>query len=84
MFLQFYVSNMVLAIDSDAAYLVIPKVKIRITRYYQITNYQSKINKLQLNSTILVECKALEHIVLSFTEVKTAGVFHNTQIAILI
>ena len=43
-----------------------------------------KDTKPSLNSAILVECKALCHVVLSLAEVEMAGIFHNAQTVILI
>ena len=43
-FVCFYASDMVLIVDSDAAYLVIPKAKSRIARYYYLSDHTSKTN----------------------------------------
>ena len=43
-FIYFYVSNMVLLVNSDAAYLVLPKAKSRIAGYYHLSNHPSKLN----------------------------------------
>ena len=74
---------MVLAIDSNAVYLVMPNAKSRITRYFQLNHHPECIQYSNVNGTILIECKALRHIVSLAAEAETAGVFHNAQIAIL-
>ena len=58
--------------DLDAAYLVLPKEKSRITGYY----YFGKPGG-QLNGPIHIECRTVNHVVVSVVEVETAGVFHN-------
>ena len=68
---------MVLIVDLDAVYLVMPKAKSRITDYYYLSNHPSKTNNLKLNSAILVDCKALKYVISSSAEAETVGVFYN-------
>ena len=77
-YIRFYVSDMILLVDSDTAYLVMPKVKSRIAGYFQLNDYSKRVPYPKLNRAILVECKTLKHIVLLATEAKTVGIFHNT------
>ena len=78
---RYYASDMVLAIDSDAAYLVLPNAKSRIAGYYYLTS--DLINDAPpINAPILVICKTLKHVVSSAAEAETAGVFTNAQIAL--
>ena len=70
---------MILLVDSDAAYLVMPKAKSRVVGYFQLNNNPKRVSHSKINGTILVEYRALKHIVLSAAEVKTAGVFYNAQ-----
>ena len=72
---------MILHIDSNATYLVLPKAKSRIAGYYYLSDHLKKMKYPKLNGVILVECKTLCHIVTLLAKAKTAGVFHNTQIA---
>jgi len=65
---------MILLVDSNVAYLVIPKVKSRVVGYFQLSDYSKLIPYLTLNSAILVECKALCYIVSSVVETETAGI----------
>ena len=73
---------MILSIDSDAAYLVMPQAKSRIAGYFYMNNSPSSTPLTVLNGAILVECKTLRHVVASAAEAETAGIFHNAQIAI--
>jgi hypothetical protein len=78
---RYYASDMVLAIDSDAAYLVLPNAKSRIAGYYYLTS--DLINDAPpINAPILMICKTLKHVVSSAAEAETAGVFTNAQIAL--
>ena len=77
----FYSSDMILYVDSDAAYLVADKAKSRIAGYYNCSNKTS--NKLSpnppLNGPVHIECKLLRHVVTSAAEAETAGLFVNCQ-----
>jgi len=70
---------MVSHVNSDAAYLVLPKAKSRITGYYFFSNHPSSNTSPTLNGAILAECKGVKHAVTSSAEAETAGVFHNAQ-----
>ena len=81
-YVRYYASDMVLHVDSDAAYLVMPQAKSRIAGYYHLSDHPQKTPHPTINGAILVECRALKHVVSSSAEAETAGVFHNAQIAI--
>lgn len=78
--LRFRASDMILNIDSDAAYLVAPGAKSRVAGYFQLNT--SKRSNPYVNAAILVECKTLRHVVASSAEAETAGLFHNAQRAV--
>ena len=78
--LRYHASDMILNIDSDAAYLVAPGAKSRVAGYFQL-NSKMRSNP-KVNAAILVECKTLRHVVTSSAEAEIAGVFHNAQRAI--
>ena len=81
----YYASDMVLQIDSDAAYLVLPGVKSWILGYYQLINTNEYVYfPNNVNGVILVECKKLRHVVASEAEAETIGLLHNAQIGIII
>ena len=73
---------MVLHVDSNAAYLVLPNARSRIARYYYLFHHPKKAITPILNRVILIEYKARCHIVSLSAEVETADVFYNTHIAI--
>ena len=56
-YIHFYASDMVLTIDSDAAYLVQPGARSRIAGYFQLNSDNKDTNFI--NGPILVECKTL-------------------------
>ena len=77
---------MVLHVDSDAAYFVLPKARSRIVGYFYLSKECTiTITKSPpINGSILVECKVLKHEVSSAAEAETGGLFHNYQTAIMI
>ena len=81
--LRFYASDMTLHVDSDAAYLVAPKARSRIAGFFHCTSSPSQ-SRPPLNGGVLVECRTLRHVVASAAEAEVAGVFYNTQTAILV
>ena len=81
-YIRYYASNMVLHVDSDAAYLVEPKAKSRIAGYFHLSDHPNITKHPKLNGAILVECKTLRHVVLSSAEAEVSGIFHNATTAI--
>ena len=81
-FLRFYASDMILHIESDAAYLVAPKARSRIAGYFHLSDHPNKTKSPKLNAAIQVECKTLRHVVSSSAEAEVAGIFHNATIAV--
>jgi len=79
-FLRYHASDMVLTIDSDAAYLVAPKARSRIAGYFQLNSAKHSNN--YVIGTMLIECKTLRHVVASLAEAESAGIFHNAQVAL--
>ena len=70
-------SIMVLHMDSDAAYLALPKTRIRIAGYFQLSNHPKCNDPPFLNGAMLVACKVLHHVVSLAAQSETAGVFYN-------
>ena len=68
---------MILLVDSDAAYLILPNAKSRIAGYFQLNKHPDRIPYLNINGAILVECKTLKHVVSSAAEAETASLFCN-------
>ena len=76
-FLRYYASDMQLHIDTDEAYLVLPKAKSRIAGYYCLLKNNTK--QYDHNGEILIECRTLHNIVSSAAEAETHGVFQNAK-----
>ena len=68
---------MVLMVDSDTAYLVMPNTKSRIVDYFQLSDHPTKTNNPKLNGAIFVVYKALKNVVSSSAECETVGLFYN-------
>ncbi len=73
---------MILKVDSDAAYLVLPKARSRISGYFRLENKEKQLRNACPNGPILIEFKTLRRVVTSAAEAETSGVFHNAQISI--
>ena len=82
MYARYHVSDMILWIKSDVAYLVLPKTKSCIASYFYLSNYLERVTHPTINGAILVVCKTLRHVVFSSAEAETAGVFINAQQAL--
>ena len=83
--LRFFASDMILHVDSDAAYLVMPEARSRIAGYYILSNHPPPapiIPRRAPNAPILVEYKTLRNVVASAAEAETGGLFHNGQMII--
>ena len=83
--LRYFASDMVLHVDSDAAYLVQSNARSRIAGYYILSTYPPpppSIPQPAPNAPILVECKTLRTVVASAAEAETGGLFHNGQTTI--
>jgi len=75
---------MVLTVDTDVAYFVLPDARSRYTWYFYLSdhlkNYHTSIPKM--NGTILIICKSLKGVVCSAAEAETGDLFRNAQSAI--
>ena len=81
-YLRYHASNMVLNIDFDAAYLVLPKANSRIAGHYHLSTKPTASTSPPPNGPILVECRTLRHVVTSAAEAEVSALFHNAQNAI--
>ena len=77
-------SDMILHLDSDAAYLVALKARSRVAGYFYCGQQYNKniTQSTTLNGPIHIECKTLKHVVASAAEAETAGLFYNCQTAV--
>ena len=80
--IRYNASDMVLHVDSDAAYLVQAGARSRIAGSYKLSS-KPPPEPLEPtpgpNAPILTECKTLRHVVASAAEAETGGLFHNAQ-----
>ena len=81
-FIRYYASNMILHVDSDAAYNVMPKARSRIAGYYYLSGKPNTTQQNQFNGPLLIECKIIRHVVASAAEAEIGGLFHNAQTSI--
>jgi hypothetical protein len=79
--IRYNASDMVLHVDSDAAYFVLPGAHSRIAGYYFLSSElpPDKLGNVNPapNGPILVECHTLTHVVASAAEAETGGLFYN-------
>ena len=79
---RFHASDMQLEIDSDAAYLVLPKARSRMAGYFKLLDDPKNKQRTLYNGAILIECRTLRHVVSSAAEAETNSVFQNAKTAI--
>ena len=75
-------NGMVLTVESDAAYLVLPKTKSRIAGYFYLskeTRSNNIITQPDRNRPLHIVTKTLKHVVASVAEAETGGLFINAQ-----
>ena len=81
--IRFHASEMILNIDTDAAYLVMPNAKSRIAGYFYLSSLPNASGTpIPINGPILVECTTIKHVVGSAAEAECGGCYHNAQKAI--
>ena len=71
---------MILQVDTDSAYLVLPKARSHCAGHYYLTT--SDLNNPPTNGPIFTLCKTIRNVVSSSAEAETSGTFTNTQEAI--
>jgi hypothetical protein len=80
--LRYRASDMILIVESDAAYLVLPNAKSRIAGYFYLsedTRSNDTITQPKRNGPLHIVCKTLKHVVASAAEAETGGLFINAQ-----
>ena len=81
--IRFHASDMILHVDTDAAYLVMPNAKSRIAGYFYLSSKPTDNGTpVPLNGPILVECTTIKHVVGSAAEAECGGCYHNAQKAV--
>lgn len=74
----FRTSDMILRIDSDAAYLVCPKARSRAGGYHYLGSKDGTL----FNGPILVLAKIIKNVMASAAEAEVAGIYMNAQLAV--
>ena len=82
--IRYNASDMILHLESDAAYLVALKARSRIAGFYYCGQKYNKpvTNMNDANGPIHIECKILRRVVCSAAEAETAAIFYNCQNAV--
>ena len=83
--IRYHASDMVLAVCSDAAYLVLPNARSRAAGLFFLTTLPSAISSPPCpkpNGAIHVLCKTLRTVAASAAEAETGGLFLNAQDAV--
>ena len=80
--LRFYAGDMILTVESDAAYLVLPKARSRAAGFFYLHNYPTSKPHPTLNGAILVECTTLRHVVSAVAEAEVGALYHNVRVAL--
>ena len=78
----YHKSDMVLHVDSDAAYLVLPEACSRLAGHYFLSTDPGLTRTVLPNGPILTECRTIKHVVASSAEAETSALFHNAQTAL--
>ena len=79
-FVRYYASDMQLNVDTDAAFLVLPKARSCIAGYFWLPNDPEGPKRQYIdNLPILIECKTLRLVVSSAAESETHSTFHNAK-----
>ena len=77
---RFHASDMILYIESDAAYLVLPQARSRVASILYLGN--ATTGRPPLNGAIQVICKTLQYVVSSVAKAETGGIFIGGQQAV--
>jgi hypothetical protein len=83
--IRYHASDMVLHIDSDAAYLVLPNARSRYAGHYFLSDnppLPPANPNPKPNGPILTICKTIRNVMASAAEAETGGVYGNAQEAI--
>jgi hypothetical protein len=80
---RFYASDMILHIDTDAAYLVLPNARSRVAGYYYLSSMPTDPpSSVPMNGPVLVDCSTIRNVVGSVAEAECSGCYRSAQQAI--
>ena len=72
-----------LYLESDAAYLVLPRARSRCAVFYYLGDrLQSSTDKPAINGAVHVLCKTIPNVVSSSAEAETGGIYHGARKAV--
>ena len=74
----YFASDMILYIDSDAAYLVEPRAKCRACGFFYLENKDGKL----INGSILILVKIIKFVMASAAEAEIAALFMNAKLVV--
>ena len=77
---RFHASDMILYIELDASYLVLPKARSRIAIIFYLSN--ATVGRPPLNGAIQVICKTVQTVISSAAKTETGGIFFGGQQAV--
>ena len=80
---RFYATDMHLYLESDAAYLVLPRARSRCAVYYYLGDrLKPPTDKTAINGAVRVLCKTIPNVVSSAAEAETGGIYHGAREAV--
>ena len=82
---RYHTSEMCLHIESDAAYLVQPQARIRVSGNFYLSEKIQDDNPTPNptpNGPILTECRTVRNVMSSDAKAETIGIFHNAKVAV--
>ena len=77
--LRYYASDMILSMETDAAYLVLPQARSRAAAWFIFGNDPNTHNKPMTNAPVHVMCNTIKNVMASAAETETGGIFMATQ-----
>ena len=83
--IRYHASDMQLHIDSDAAYLVLPKARSRGAGHFYLSDKIADNHSIPTptpNGPILTECVTLRNVMSSAAEAEVGTVHHNGKVAV--
>ena len=77
--LRFHASDMVLTMETDAAYLVLPQARSRAAAWFIFGNDPNTHERPMTNAPVHVMCNTIKNVMSSAAEAETGGIYMATQ-----
>ena len=77
--LRYYASDMILQVETDSAYLVLPKARSRAAAWFILGNDPTSSPTPMPNAPIYIMCNTLKNVMSSAAEAETGGLFLVAQ-----